>query len=344
MKNILLVVDDVEINRLQLMEIFREQYITVESDNGEDALIYMKANKDQIAAVLLDIKMDKMNGVRVLEEMRKAEIDDIFPVIMITSFEAVELERQCFRSGCADYIIKPFDATIVERRVNNIVRMYGYRDGMNEVLAQVSEERRTMHGEVWNFMANLLEFRSVQNGNHIRRMQEFSKILAEKVAEMYPKYGFNDADVELLIQAVRFHDIGKITIPDSILLKPSRLTEDEFEMMKSHTTKGSELISQIDFFYSEKLRQMSYDVCRSHHERYDGRGYPDGLKGKEIPIVAQIVSLTDAYEALVTDRVYKEAYEHDVAYTMIVTGECGVFAPDILDCFNMVKKDFAEVK
>lgn len=203
-----------------------------------------------------------------------------------------------------------------------------------------AEKLQQSNVKIIDILGTVVEYRNLESGEHINRVKGFTKILAERLMEEYPEYGLTPKSVEMISSASALHDIGKIAIPDHILLKPGRLTEEEFDYMKSHTTRGCDILNSIEGVWDDSYGKLSYDICRHHHERYDGKGYPDGLKGEEIPIAAQIVSVADVYDALVTERVYKGAYTKDEAFHMIVNGECGVFSPKLLECFRHVRKDF----
>ena len=191
-----------------------------------------------------------------------------------------------------------------------------------------------------DILGTVVEYRNLESGQHIERVKGYTKLLAEQLMKDYPEYGLTSDKVSVITSASALHDIGKIAIPDAILMKPGKLTQEEFEYMKSHTTKGGEILNSIKNVWDEEYGKVSYEICRHHHERYDGRGYPDGLKGEQIPLSAQIVSIADVYDALVNERVYKSAFSKEKAFQMIVTGECGVFSPKLLDCFWNARRAF----
>lgn len=209
-----------------------------------------------------------------------------------------------------------------------------------KVLQTQARRLKETNERIIDVMSTIVEFRNMESGLHIKRIKGFTKVLAKAVAKYYPEYNLTEEQINIIAEASAMHDIGKIVIPDSILLKPAKLTEDEYETMKSHTTKGCEIITSVAAMQDEEYMKYGYDICRYHHERYDGKGYPDGLKGDEIPIAAQIVSIADVYEALINERVYKSAYSKTTAYIMIQEGECGVFSPKMLECLKIVRTDF----
>lgn len=209
-----------------------------------------------------------------------------------------------------------------------------------KVLQLQAERLHQSNEKIIDILGTVVEYRNLESGEHINRVKGFTKILAAKLMEEYPEYGLTPVSVDMISSASALHDIGKIAIPDHILLKPGRLTAEEFEYMKSHTTRGCDILKSIEGVWDDSYGKLSYEICRHHHERYDGKGYPDSLKGEEIPIAAQIVSVADVYDALVTERVYKSAYSKDEAFHMIINGECGMFSPKLLECFRHVRKDF----
>jgi putative two-component system response regulator len=344
-RNTLLIVDDVEINREMLKEIFEEQYDILEAADGEEAIQVIEENFDRIALVFMDLVMPKKSGIDVLKEMQEKKYTDCIPVMLITAENTVDADLAAYEYGASDIIYKPFNPRVVMRRTKNIIEMFSYRMDIERKLEKrtrqlrESQEKIERHNEfLINALSSVVEFRSVESGEHVQRVKHYTGILLRQLVELYPEYGFSEEDVQLMINASALHDIGKIAIPDNILLKPGRLTAEEFEIMKTHTTRGCEILEQFKQEDSAFYRYC-YDICRYHHERYDGKGYPDGLVGDEIPIWAQVVSIVDVYDALVSKRVYKEAYSVMDAIDMIFDGQCGVFSPKILDCFQMAKAE-----
>ena len=350
----ILVVDDNEINRGILGEIFKSQYDILEAGNGTEAMKMIEAHEDKLAAILLDIVMPEMDGYAVLEAMtQKDNLNDKIPVLMITADTSTEAERTSYQKGAADVIHKPFDPVIVDRRVSRTIELYDHKNNLEEkvddqtrvlkkqfVYLQKQEEKlRNSNERVIDIIANIVEFRSMESGYHLKRVKGFVRILALVAMNNYPELKLNPRLIDIITQASAMHDIGKISVPDSILLKPGRLTNEEFEVMKSHTTRGCEVIELLKDVQDKEYYEMCLDICRHHHERYDGRGYPDGLKGKENSIGAQLTALADVYDALVSDRVYKAAYPLDKAYEMIKNGECGVFSPSLMACFEFARPD-----
>lgn len=353
----ILVVDDAELNRVLLQDILEDEYEIEMACDGEEAIQKLADQQERIGAVLLDLQMPNKDGFAVLEEMRSQRMIDKIPVLIISGERSAETENRCFQMGAADFIHKPFEPSLVLNRVRNAVNLFMYKNQLEEKVEKQTETLRKQYKllqmqagklkesneKIIDILGTVVEYRNLESGEHIRRVKGFTRILANQLMKDYPEYGLTEHQIEVIVTASSMHDIGKITIPDSILLKPARLTKDEFEYMKSHTTRGCDIINQIKDIWDEEYRKVSYDICRHHHERYDGKGYPDGIKGDDIPISAQIVSVADVYDALVCERVYKEAYSPEVAFHMIITGECGVFSPKLLECFRKARGDFEQL-
>lgn len=348
-KPTILVVDDVDINREILCEMFHD-YNMLQATNGKEAIEAIAANLDVISVVLLDIVMPVMNGVEVLEEMKKQKWMEHIPVLLITGEATTEIERKAYRLGASDIIKKPFDAFIVKQRTMNVIELYYNKRHLEEmvelqtkVLRKQAEELQSINDRIIDVMSNVVEFRNLESGDHVKRVKTFTYILAKYVAQEYPEYHLDKYAINMITSASALHDVGKIVIPDAILLKPGKLTDEEFNVMKSHTVKGCEVIDMLADIQQGEYGKVSYEICRYHHERYDGRGYPDGLKGEEIPISAQIVSVADVYDALVHVRCYKAAFTTEEAYRMITNGECGAFSPKLMHCLSLAKEEFEAV-
>lgn len=348
-KSTILIVDDVDINREILCEVFRE-YNTIQAANGREAIDVIEANPDGISVVLLDVVMPVMDGVAVLEEMKKRGWLDSIPVLLITGEATTQVERKAYRLGVSDIIKKPFDAFIAKQRTKNVIELYYNKRHLEEmvdlqtkVLRKQAEELLSVNDRIVDVMSNVVEFRNLESGDHVKRVKTFTNILAKYVAQEYPEYNLDKNAINMITSAAALHDVGKIVIPDAILLKPGRLTPEEFEVMKTHTTRGCEVIDMLADIQQGEYGKVSYEICRHHHERYDGRGYPDGLKGEEIPISAQIVSVADVYDALVNERCYKAAFTTEEAYRMISGGECGTFSPKLMHCFELAREEFEAV-
>ncbi|MBP9997043.1 MAG: response regulator [Lachnospiraceae bacterium] len=333
MRNKILVVDDMDMNRDLLADILEDEYSVIAADNGCEALKVVRENKDEIAAILLDLVMPGMSGFEVLHELKNSGYMTDIPVLVISTDESLSSEKECFEAGVSDFIHKPFDEKLVRTRVNNIVDLYLYKQHLEETVAEQTKQLNERNINIIDFIGSVVETRDLESGEHIQRVKEYTKVLATSVASLYPEYSLSEHDISVITQASALHDVGKIAIPDSILLKPGKLTPEEYEKMKEHSARGAELIEGSKGMWDEEYSKVTYDICRYHHERYDGKGYPDGLVGEEIPISAQIVSLADVYDALISERCYKDSFSKRQAFDMIVGGECGMFSPKILTCF-----------
>ncbi|MEG1291071.1 MAG: PAS domain-containing protein [Lachnospiraceae bacterium] len=343
-KDTLLIVDDLKVNRAILCNLFQNKYNLLEAENGEEALAILRNHQNKIEAVLLDLVMPKKDGYEVMEEMQHMGILTQIPVIIISSDSKVESEVKALDMGASDMLLKPFKPRVVERRVQNIIELNRYKRHLEELVEQKSLGLRKSNTLMIDVLSNVIEYRSLESGQHIRRIRMFIKILLEKVAEVCPEYELDLHKIEIIVEASSMHDIGKIAIPDAILNKPGALTKEEFEIMKTHTSKGYEILRGLERLDEKEYLQYAYSICRYHHERWNGCGYPDGLKGDNIPICAQVAGIADCYDALTTNRVYKKAFSSELAYEMILGGECGAFSQKLLNCFAQVKNEFAALQ
>lgn len=341
----ILIADDAEVNRSILSLIFAEQYEVIEARDGEETLEMIETHRDKLAVIFLDLVMPKATGLDVLKFMSLKGYIDIIPVIMITGESTDETDEKAYEYGASDIIYKPFAPKVVMRRTKNIVELFESRRNIEmelqkrtKELVASQEELEKSNAFLINALSSVVEFRSLESGEHIERVKCFTAILTKYLMANFPEYGITKDDAKLIVNASALHDIGKIAIPDNILLKPGKLTPFEFEEMKKHTVYGCEILDHFkqsdNVFY-----RYCYEICRYHHERYDGNGYPDKLAGEDIPIWAQIVSIVDVYDALVSPRVYKTPYAFNEAIRMIFEGECGVFSQKILDCFDLAKEE-----
>lgn len=345
----ILIVDDEEVNRTILEVMFRSSFHIVEATNGQEAIDRLEEDPGFVL-VLLDIVMPVKDGFDVLEYMKQKGLIEQVPVILITSETIRDSEDRAYAYGIADVIHKPFYPDIVKRRAQNIIDLYQHQANMERKLKEQEEailakEKKIQENNEFliSALSSVVEFRSSETGEHIRRIKYFTRILLKYLAKYFPKYGITETQISEIARASALHDIGKIGIPDSILLKPGKLTEEEFEIMKTHTTIGCDMLKKFKKEEDNEFYRYCYDICRYHHERWDGNGYPDHLAGDEIPIWAQVVSIVDVYDALISERVYKAAFPHTVAYEMIQNGECGQFSPDIMECFELANEDFFDM-
>ena len=340
MRNTILIVDDVEINREILKNILEEEYRIVTACNGLEALKVLETEEENLVAILLDLVMPQMDGFEVLEILNKRGLLTSIPVMIISSEDSRASEQECFSAGVSDFIHKPFDMNVVRTRVNNTVSLYLYKRHLEQKVLEQTQIIEKRNSNLLDLLAGVVESRDLESGSHVQRVKEYTRIIADELCRKYPKYGLNVYKIAIYSEASTLHDLGKISIPDSILLKPGKLTDEEFETMKTHTTKGAEFIYRVKDMWDEEYGKISYQIAKYHHEKYDGKGYPEGLEGEQIPISAQIVSIADCYDALINKRCYKEAFGKEKAFDMIINGECGVFNPDIINCFMNRINDF----
>ena len=353
MRDTILIADDIELNREILEEMLEDNYKVIQAENGLEVLELAEKHFPSLCCILLDLIMPQMDGYQTLDEMGKRGWLDTVPVLVISGDDSPEAEQVCFDKGVLDFIHKPFDGVVVLRRVNNSVNLYNYRATLRQQVEEQTKELteknalleiqaarlRKSNSDIIDMLGTMVEARNLESGEHVKRVKGFTRIMARKMQELYPEYGLTDAKIEVIISASSLHDVGKIMIKDEVLLKPGRFTPEEFAYMKTHTTKGAEILLNMRKLWEEEYATVSYEICRWHHERCDGRGYPDGLKGDEIPISAQLVSVADVYDALVTERVYKKPFPPDVAFNMILNNECGVFSPKLMECFRAVRTE-----
>lgn len=354
MRNMIVIVDDMDMNREILTEIMEDEYDVLEADNGRTGLELINIHKDEVVAILLDLVMPEMDGFAVLKELQASEDLRKIPVLIISGESSVNIERRCFDYGISDFIRKPFDNMLTKKRVKNTADLFTYQDSLEEkvekqtvtlrkqykLLRSQADRLRKRNENMIDVLGNVVESRNLESGEHIMRVKGYTRIMAGEMMRNFPEYGLTPEQIRIIVSASSLHDIGKIAIPDSILLKPGRLTPEEFDIMKTHTTKGCEMLENLNDIWDDEYGMAGYEICRHHHERYDGRGYPDGLKGDDIPISAQVVSIADVYDALVNERCYKTAIPKDKAFDMIMNGECGTFSPKLLQCFRNAREDF----
>ena len=331
----ILIVDDVDINRIMLAEIFRDSYEIVEAANGQEAITSLETRKD-IVAVLLDLLMPDVNGLEVLKAMNQSGKIKSIPVFLITAAESQEMLLEGYDLGAVDVIMKPFATQFLKCRISSVLELYEYRNDLEKKVRRQAKKLNELMTSITEMLATAIEFRDCESGEHVRRICVLTRELMNEVITLYPEYSLPEAEIEKIVTAAMLHDVGKIAIPDSILNKPGRLTPEEFEIMKQHTVRGCELLSSIPNIMDEGIFRYGYDICRHHHERWDGKGYPDGLEGDEVSIWAQVVAVADVYDALISPRVYKKAFSHDTAVNMIFEGQCGTFNPKVLDAFKKI--------
>ena len=353
-RDTILIFEDNTIDRAILVELFQADYKILEAANGKEGLALLNSHFASIAIVLLDNLMPVMDGFTVLEHLKDKNILNKIPFVMITSEQSPELEKKGYEYGIVSYLKKPYQPDLVKQVVRNASGWFQYKmqlelmvkkqniniQKQNSMLRQQTRKLNQVNEILIDSLSNIMEFRNMEPKQHIKRIREYSLCLGGSVMKLFPEYELTEEKLVQIGWASSLHDIGKIAIPDSIILKPGKLTADEFELIKPHTTKGAEIIQQRLRLNDRAIFEYAYDIARHHHEKYDGKGYPDGLKGDEISIAAQIVSLVDVYDALTSKRVYKAAYEPDKAYQMIINGHSGTFSPKLLKAFTEVKSEF----
>ena len=329
----ILIVDDAKFNRDILKEILGDAYNYLEAENGNQA-IQMIGENIGIDLMLLDINMPQMNGFEVLEIMKRSQCIAETPVIMISSEDAVDTMRKAYELGITDYITRPFDSVIVKKRVQNTLGLYMNQKHLINVVYDQVYEKEENNNIMIRIMSNILGSRNSESREHILHIKTVTELMLRQLVKITDAYPMTEVDIALITTASSLHDIGKIYIPEEILNKPGRLTDEEFKIMKTHSELGAEIIQNMNFPKDNPLVHTSWEICRWHHERWDGKGYPDGLKGEKIPISAQVVSIADVYDALTSERCYKKAFDHDTAIQMILDGQCGQFNPLLLKCLK----------
>ena len=336
-RQLILIVDDSELNRALLSEMLKDDFRILEASNGRECLDALEQYGMGISLVLLDINMPVMDGFEVLVQMNRNHWIEDIPVVMISSDDTESNIKRAYDMGVSDYIRRPFDAQVVFRRVFNTIKLYAKQRRLITLVTDQIDEKEKNNQIMIRILSQIVEFRNGESGLHVEHINILTGLLLERLVQKTDHYDLAWSDQYRITLASSLHDIGKIGIDDKILNKPGRLTKEEFEIMKSHTLIGASILENLGVYQEEPLLKTAYQICRWHHERYDGKGYPDGLRGDEIPISAQVVSVADVYDALVSERVYKKAISHEKAIEMILNGECGVFNPLLMECLVDIK-------
>ncbi len=338
----ILIVDDSEMNRAILADMLGGEFDIIEAENGADGIAMMQKHSMDISLVLLDIVMPVMDGFGVLTEMNKYRWIEDIPVIMISAERGSSHIERAFELGITDFISRPFDALIVHRRVVNTILLYAKQKRLAAMVTEQIYEKEQRSSLMIDILSHCVEFRNGESGMHVRNVHILTETLLSALVRKTDRYHVNQTDISVISMASALHDIGKIAIPEEILNKPGKFTPEEFAIMKTHSMVGAEMLENLPSYQNESLVRFAYQICRWHHERWDGRGYPDGLKGDEIPISAQIVAMADVYDALTSERVYKPPFSHEQAVSMIVGGECGQFNPLVLECLKECEDEIRE--
>ena len=332
-KQKILIADDSEMNRALLVDILEDQYDIVEADNGAAAIDLLTQCGGDFSLLLLDIMMPEMDGFEVLAYINRYHLNDTLAVIMISADDSPANIKHAYDLGAFDYISRPFDAAIVRRRISNTMLLYARQRHLENIIAEQFYEQEKNNDLMISILSHIVEFRNGESGLHVLHIKTITELLLKELLRHTDRYPLSQTDINLISTASSLHDIGKISISGDILNKPGRLTAEEFEIIKGHSLIGAKMLSELPLDQQEApLVKVASDICRWHHERYDGNGYPDGLKGDEIPIAAQVVALADVYDALTSERCYKKAYSHSKALEMIFEGRCGAFNPTLLQC------------
>ncbi|WP_337376011.1 diguanylate cyclase [Clostridium sp.] len=342
----ILIVDDSEMNRMILSEMLKGEFEILEAENGSACLDMLNHYETKISLILLDIVMPGMDGFGVLEYMNRNNLIGDIPVIMISGEDSGEVIKQAYEWGVSDYIKRPFDMEVVHRRVLNTIKLYAKQRRLVAMVTNQVFEKEKNSRMLISVLSEIVEFRNGESGMHVLNINTLTTMILEQLVRKTDKYHLSWSNRILISTASSLHDIGKIGIDEKILNKPGRLTPEERKIMEKHTVIGADMLANLQMYEDEPLMKVAYQICRWHHERYDGKGYPDGLKGEEIPISAQVVALADVYDALTSERVYKKAYSHEEAVQMICNGECGTFNPLLLECLceiqDPIKKELQE--
>ncbi len=353
MRNKILVVDDSEFNRRVLIDILQDTYVVAEAGNGREALKIVEEQMKEIAAIFLDINMPEMDGIDFLKIMTEKDYLGAFPVLVVTSEQSVDQVAECFAYGAVDYIRKPVNKDFIKQRLNKLLALFEQKNEFKErldkqtltmrsqyrLLQQQAMQLKKNQENIINILGTVIEYRNLEGRTHTTRVKGFTKILGIYMMKYYPEYELTGEKLNVIAAASVLHDVGKVMLSDAILLKPGKLTAEEFEYVKSHSIKGYDIVNSIADMLDGEYAKYSREIVRWHHEKYDGSGYPDGLKKEEIPISAQLVSIADCFESLLSESVYKGAIPFEEAYNMILQGECGMFSYKLLDCFRKAKDD-----
>ncbi len=356
-KKTVLIVDDDDMERQMMVDILEEEYNTIESDCGNDAIKQIDKMGNSISAIVLDYMMPDGNGLDVLKHMNETGDVKKIPVLVLTGEKQSDIESKCLELGAVDYMRKPVEAVLIKIRTHNACEIYSYKKDLemqvakqmdtlqkqNRLLTIQADRIKKSKEKMGDVLGSIVEYRNVESGDHVLRVKEFTRIISRCYMQNYTDSELTPDRIDTIVSASALHDIGKISIPDSVLLKPGRLTEDEYELMKSHTIRGAEMLENVDGVWSDDFKRCCANICKYHHERYDGSGYPYGIEGDEIPLEAQLVSIVDVYDALCSERIYKKAYSLDKSFHMIINGDAGIFSPKIQECFRLSREKFENV-
>lgn len=358
MKNQILIINDKRNDCAILQSILEETYDILLCGDGQEALDIIDKNVDAIHLIILKLQLPKLAGFGFLEALKKRELENRYPILVINDGKDEEELEACTKYQITDFLDKPFLDFAVLMRVRNSLNLYTYHDRLetevknqtNKVNAQyklLMQQAKTLEKNnmrIIDVLSTVVEMRNIAGRDHIENIRNIVRILGNELATRYPKYQLTPETIEVYAVASALHDIGKILIPDEILLKPGKLTDLEFDTMKSHTARGCDILEEFSDFWEDRYQKAALDICRHHHERYDGSGYPDGLRGDETPISAQLVALADVYDSLLRENIHNKAHSKEEAYQMIVNGECGLFNPHIMQCFRNTRQTLEDLQ
>ena len=330
-------------NRSYLRGVLGQRYNLLEAGNAQQTLLLLRQNRECIAAIVMDISDPEALDVERLNQPEYEQLLTKTPTIIIAPKDTPDVINKAFRYGVSDVIPLDYEPYAMLRRIETIVELHLHKRHLETMVREQAELLRQSNDTLVDALSSIIEYRSVESGQHILRIRHFTRILLEEVARSCPEYGLDERLIAIISSASALHDIGKIAIPDAILMKPGPLTMEEREVMKTHSVTGCHILDTISDMAEEEYLRYAYNICHYHHERWDGEGYPKGLVGEEIPICAQVVGLADVYDALTTKRVYKDAYSFAQAMNMILRGDCGVFSPKLLECFKHVADPMEEL-
>lgn len=344
LKDTLLLVGDAASDRAKLRGIFSSGYDLLEAENVAQAHLLLQQNSSCIAAVLADLPLSAGDDVRLLASSCLPGTPKEIPLILFASSTETESQEElAFSLGATEVVLRPYTATVAQRRVQTIIDLFVHKWHLEKMVDEQSQTIRNTNQVMLDALSAIIEHRNTESGNHVLRIRRFTEILLKEVASFCPEYKLNEQSIRIISNASALHDIGKISIPDSILNKPDRLTPEEYEIIKTHTTVGGQLVENLSGMGDVEYLRYAYNIALHHHERWDGNGYPQGLKGDAIPICAQVVGMADAFDALTSPRVYKPAIPYEQAVNMIVNGECGIFSPKLVECFKRVRTQLVKL-
>lgn len=356
-RDTILILEDDNASCAKLTEIFQEKYKIQTVFTEREGIDFLRKHAASLAVVLVNIMIPAKDNFQILGWLSEKGFLNRIPFMMITNEMTAGYEKRGYEFGIVGYIRKPFYPEVVKQLVENVIEVFQHR-GQLEVMVKSQNEKLIKQNALLKMMAdkqkhakeilitslsNIVEFRNLESKQHIKRIRELTFCLGNSVIKLYPEYELTAEKIDTIGWASCLHDIGKIVIPDNIILKAGKLTANEYEVIKSHTSKGAEIIEKVIDLDNGEFCDCAYDIARHHHEKYDGNGYPDGLKGEEISIAAQIVSLVDIYDALTSKRIYKAAYKTDKAYQMIISGQSGAFSSKLLKAFTEASKEFENI-